>query len=124
MLTAMGIVQTNLHDREAMLLECDAIGYELKEAFAAAIPGTGRATTAPAKSKEEVCMAVAKSIKDNKKKGMMRQAAIEKAIADNIADITALGLWRANKGRPNEGDPDSSWKACYQTLHEKSYLKQ
>ena len=79
---------------------------------------------APAKSKEEVCVAVAKCILHNKQKGMQRPAAIEKAIADNIADITALGLWRLNKGRPDEGEPGSSWKACYQTLYDKGYLKQ
>ncbi len=77
-----------------------------------------------AKSKEEVCVAVAKCILHNKQKGMKRPAAIEKAIADNIADITALGLWRLNKGRPDEGEPGSSWKACYQTLYDKGYLKQ
>lgn len=124
--TIYGIIKKHPGNPPAQKHEADFIGYGMKEAFT---PFLRRKSAAPKRAAalprlEDVWAAVAKSIKDNKKKGMMRQAAIEKAIADNIADITPLGLWRANKGRPNEGAPGSSWRACYQTLYDKGYLKQ
>jgi hypothetical protein len=73
-------------------------------------------------TKERVFEAVAKCYKDNIKNGLLRPEAVKKAIADNIDDVRALDLWRTNKGRPNEGDPGSSWQACYQALYSKGRI--
>ena len=78
------------------------------------------ANTKPTKA--EVFEAVAKCYKDNIKNGLLRPEAVKKAIADNIDDVRALDLWRTNKGRPNEGDPGSSWQACYQALYSKGRI--
>lgn len=119
-----GAVKTTYRDSIAREQEIEAVLYELNVACKAILHDEGNTTnfnTIPAK--EAVFEAVANSYKGYKQKGMLRQEAIEKAIADNIDDVRALGLWRTNRGRPNEGEPGSGWKACYQALYEKGYLK-
>ena len=117
-------------DREAMYFEWKMYVLELCEALSG--PSAENRVACHAKiakpnrnlpAKEAVFEAVANSYKAYRKKGMLRPEALKKAIADNIDDVRALGLWRTNRGRPNEGEPGSGWKACYQVLYEKGYLK-
>lgn len=94
----------------------------------AGLPSKQKPAAAPCQqterpTKEAVFEAVAKSLKENRKNGMLLQAAVEKAIADNINDVRDLGLWRTNGGRHDAGEPGSSWKACYHALYEKGHLK-
>lgn len=119
MLIAAGCKKINGGNEEACRLEREALAYELVEILDA--PSHGPCGTG--KTQEQVCAAVSEKFTGYQKKGLLRQSAMEKAIEDNIADIVALDLWRTNRGKPDEGEPGSSWKACYQRLYDKGYLK-
>ena len=100
-----------------LIVEEDAVYMEFGAPAASAAPRTDRKTQA------QVFEAVAASYKGYVRKDYVQNQALRKAIADNIADVRELGLWRTNRGRSNEGAPGSSVRGCYQALYEKGYLR-
>jgi hypothetical protein len=119
-----GAIKTTYRDSIAREQEIEAVLYELNEACRTILHDEGNTTgfkTMPAK--EDVFEAVAKSYTGYWQKGLRVQEAIQKAIAENKDDVYTLGLWRTNGGRPDQGEPGSSWKACYHALYAKGYIQ-